>query len=108
MQVNILAIIYLELEKSVDRPAIDLKGALNIGRLKSIFPVRLQNRAIRAMVQKLGYQIAQKNLNYSLTYEQLMNRHRNWLIELNISLCRECLIPIERGKEEHCNECIPL
>ena len=64
-----------------------------------------------AMVQELGNQIAQRrqeNLNQPPTYEQLMDRHRDRLIDLNISLCRECFIPIERkdGKE-HCNECLP-
>jgi hypothetical protein len=37
--VNILAIIYLELEKFVDGLVIGLKNALNIGKLKSAFLV---------------------------------------------------------------------
>ncbi|PKY61155.1 hypothetical protein RhiirA4_485748 [Rhizophagus irregularis] len=60
--------------------------------------------AMRAMVQELGNQIAQENLNRPLTYEQLMNRHRDQLTKLNISLCRECFIPIGKEEGEHCNE----
>ncbi|CAG8776403.1 2766_t:CDS:1, partial [Cetraspora pellucida] len=36
--VNILATIYSKLELFVGELAVSLKGALNIGRLKSIFP----------------------------------------------------------------------
>ena len=39
-----------------------------------------------AMIEELGNQIAQDILNHPLIYEQLMNRYRDWLIELNISL----------------------
>jgi len=60
------------------------------------------------MVQELGNQIAQENLNHPLTYEQLMNRHRDQFTKLNISLCWECFIPIGKEEEEHCNECISL
>jgi hypothetical protein len=38
-------------------------------------------------VQDFGNQIAQQNLYHPLIYEQLMNRYRVQLKELNISLC---------------------
>ena len=65
------------------------------------------------MVQELGNQIAQecqvdRNLNHPLTYEQLMNRYRDRLTKLNISLCQECFIPIGKEEGEHYNECVPL
>ena len=65
----------------------------------------------RAMTQEFGNQIAQsrrKNLNHSLIYEQLMDKYGDRLIKLNISLCQECFMPIEKEEGEHCNECIPL
>ena len=63
---------------------------------------------MRAMVQEFGNQIAQENLNRPLIYEQLMNRHRDRLTKLNISLCRECFLPIGLEEGEHCNECVFL
>ena len=42
----------------------------------------------------------------SMTYEQLMNRHRDYLLELNISLCRECFYPIKLEEGEYCEQCI--
>ena len=62
-----------------------------------------------AILQELENQIArerqaERNLNHPLTYEQLMNRHRDRLTKLNISLCREYLIPIGIEEGEHCNE----
>ncbi|CAG8836916.1 43959_t:CDS:1, partial [Gigaspora margarita] len=53
------------------------------------------------MVQEFRNQIAQENLNHPLTYEQLMNRYRDWLTKLNISLCQECFIPIGLEEGEH-------
>jgi hypothetical protein len=41
-----------------------------------------------------------------MTYEQLMDKHRNSLIELNITLCRECLHPIKIEEGEYCEQCI--
>src|SRR4051794_36789154 len=67
---------------------------------------RLQDNARTAEILEFRNQIALEYFNYSLIYEQLMNRHRDWLIELNISLCWECLIPIGIEEGEHCNECI--
>src|SRR5207249_1786427 len=65
---------------------------------------RLQDRAMGAMIEELGNQIAQDILNHPLIYEQLMNRHKDRLIELNISLCQEYLIPIGIEEGEYCNE----
>ncbi|GBB97597.1 hypothetical protein RclHR1_30080001 [Rhizophagus clarus] len=69
---------------------------------------RLRDRAFGGTVQELGNQIAQENLFHSLTYEQLINKYHDRLIKLNISLCRECFIPIGKEKGEYCNECVPL
>ncbi|PKK74864.1 hypothetical protein RhiirC2_774306 [Rhizophagus irregularis] len=54
----------------------------------------------------LNAQRRQENLIQPLSYEQLMNSHRDRLEELNITLCRECLIPIGSEGGEYCNECI--
>jgi hypothetical protein len=50
--VNILVIIYLELEISVGVPAIGLKDAMNIGRLKSVFLVRF---VVSQLAQNLAF-----------------------------------------------------
>ena len=68
---------------------------------------RLQDRAMSATIQEFRNQIALEYFNHSLIYEQLMNRYRDRLIELNISLCQECLIPIGIEEGEYCNECVP-
>ena len=44
--------------------------------------------------------------NSPVTYEQIMATHRDTLAELNISLCRECLIPVKK-ENEYCEDCIP-
>ncbi|GES99913.1 hypothetical protein GLOIN_2v1878227 [Rhizophagus clarus] len=106
--VNILVTIYLELDLSVGVLAVDLIGVLNIGRLEHVFLAGLRDRAFGGTVQELGNQIAQENLFHSLTYEQLINRYHNRLTKLNISLCRECFIPIGKEEGEYCNECVPL
>lgn len=41
------------------------------------------------------------------TFEQIMNRHRNTLNNLNITLCKECFLPIKIEEGEYCNECQP-
>jgi hypothetical protein len=44
----------------------------------------------------------------SITYEQIMNRHRDTLNNLNITLCKECFIPIRKIEDttkDYCNEC---
>ena len=63
-----------------------------------------------AMVQDLGNEIAQRrrniNANRPSTYEKIMDRHRDWLIDFNVSLFRECFIPI-RMESEYCEDCAP-
>ena len=49
--------------------------------------------------------IRQSN-NAPASYEQIMNRHRDTLANLNITLCRNCLIPIKTEEGEYCNECV--
>ena len=47
--------------------------------------------------------------NAPLSYDQIMETHRDRLVELNITLCKNCLIPIkleERPEHEYCNDCI--
>lgn len=41
------------------------------------------------------------------THEQIMAIHGEKLANLNISLCRECLIAINLEQGEYCDECIP-
>jgi hypothetical protein len=58
-----------------------------------------------AMVQELGNQRRRDaSLNRPLTYEDIMDRHKDRLIDLNISLCRECFIPI-KIEREYCEDC---
>ena len=63
-----------------------------------------------AMVQDLGNEIAWRwrnvDVNRPPTYEKIMDRHRDQLIDLNVSLCRECFIPI-RMESEYCEDCTP-
>lgn len=40
----------------------------------------------------------------SISYEQIMATYGDRLVDLNVSLCQKCLIPIGR-EEDHCNEC---
>lgn len=46
-----------------------------------------------------------------VTYEQIMATHRDTLANLNISLCRECFMPIKKEdnpeEAEYCKDCIP-
>jgi hypothetical protein len=53
----------------------------------------------------------QVNTNQSLlSYEQIMETHRDRLVELNITLCKNCFIPIkleEEPEHNYCNDCIP-
>ena len=39
------------------------------------------------------------------SYEEIMVTYRNTLTNLNISLCRECLIPIKMGEGDYCINC---
>ena len=49
------------------------------------------------------------------SYEQIMETHRDRLVELNITLCKNCFIPIKLEErptandqdQEYCNECTP-
>lgn len=41
------------------------------------------------------------------SYEEIMVTYRNTLTNLNISLCRECLIPIKMGEGDYCVSCQP-
>jgi hypothetical protein len=46
------------------------------------------------------------------SYEQIMDAHRDTLANLNITLCKTCLIPIKLEEpslleHEYCNDCIP-
>ena len=44
-----------------------------------------------------------------VTYEDIMDRHGNTLAELNITLCKNCLIPIKKENDtntEYCEDCI--
>src|SRR5437868_10596858 len=56
-----------------------------------------------AMVQGLENEIARRwrnvDANRPLTYEEIMDRHRDQLIDLNVSLCRKCFIPIRMESE---------
>ena len=45
-----------------------------------------------------------------ITYEQIMAVHRDTLANLNISLCRECFMPIKKEDNaniEYCENCTP-
>ena len=41
------------------------------------------------------------------SYEEIMLTYRNTLTNLNISLCRECLLLIKLGEEDYCDSCQP-
>jgi hypothetical protein len=41
------------------------------------------------------------------SYEQIMDRHRDRLTELNITLCRECFYPMKAEDGEYCGTCRP-
>ena len=51
------------------------------------------------------------NMQYQpVTYEQIMDRYRNTLAELNITLCKNCLIPIKKENDtttKYCKDYIP-
>ena len=63
-----------------------------------------------AMVQDLGNEIARRrrndNANRPPTYKKIMDRHRDRLTNLNVSLCRECFIPIKM-ESKYCEDCSP-
>ncbi|PKC01567.1 hypothetical protein RhiirA5_460760 [Rhizophagus irregularis] len=39
------------------------------------------------------------------TFDEIMVRHRDALAKLNISLCKECLLPIKLEEEVYCDSC---
>ena len=47
--------------------------------------------------------------NPTITYEQIMDTHKDTLINLGITLCRECFIPIASSLQqpgiEYCEDC---
>ena len=46
-----------------------------------------------------------------VTYEDIMDRHGNTLAELNITLCKNCLIPIKKENDtttKYCEDCISI
>ena len=49
----------------------------------------------------------QESITRASDYEQLMSRYGAHLIELNITLCRECFHPIKIEEGEYCEQCRP-
>jgi len=50
------------------------------------------------------------NANHPPTYEEIMDRHSDTLVNLNITLCKNCLIQIKKENNiiiEYCEDCIP-
>jgi hypothetical protein len=68
----------------------------------------------QAILAEAERQFARLN-NTPPSYEQIMETHRDRLVELNITLCKNCLIPIKLEErptandqdQEYCNECTP-
>ena len=57
-------------------------------------------------VQEAGNFIYQRNQQQRpLTYENIMVRYKDKLDNINISLCRECFIPIEIEEDKYCTDC---
>jgi len=48
--------------------------------------------------------VPQVNPSPAITYEEIMIVHRERLMELNITLCRECLCAIKLEEGEYCGE----
>nr|CAG8699084.1 9113_t:CDS:1 [Entrophospora candida] len=46
----------------------------------------------------------QRNMNFPTTYEEIMAVHREKLLDLNLTLCRECFIAINIEEGEYCRE----
>jgi len=51
----------------------------------------------------------ERSIGQDISYERIMNRHRDTLNNLNITLCKECFLPIkiEDAIGDYCNECRP-
>jgi hypothetical protein len=66
------------------------------------------------VAQELMHGDRRRNLTqrqvHPVTYEQIMDRHRDTLANLNITLCRECFHPIKKednATTEYCEDCRP-
>jgi len=58
-------------------------------------------------IASISYNQRRNSQPINPTYENIMAVHRERLISLNISLCRECLCAIKLEEGEYCNDCIP-
>ncbi|CAI2198613.1 5290_t:CDS:1, partial [Funneliformis geosporum] len=59
---------------------------------------------------RLVIQAIQESLRSNMqkeTFEQIMGAHRDRLANLNITLCKECLLPIKMDEGEYCDSCRP-
>ena len=63
----------------------------------------------QAILTEAERRFTRRSNNIPVSYEQIMDAHRDTLANLNITLCKTCLIPIKLEDEEHeyCNDCIP-
>ncbi|PKY57673.1 hypothetical protein RhiirA4_478891 [Rhizophagus irregularis] len=69
-------------------------------KAKKRFYDRLRSESLRLEIQeRLRSEIREK------TYEEIMLAHRDTLAILNITLCKECLLPIKIDEREYCNSC---
>jgi hypothetical protein len=70
----------------------------------------VETQAIIAQAERQITRQFDRSNNTPLSYEQIIETHRPKLIELNITLCKNCLIPIkleERPEHQYCNDCMP-
>jgi hypothetical protein len=59
---------------------------------------------------RLVIQVIQESLRSEIrerTFEQIMDAHKDRLANLNITLCKECLLPIKMDDGEYCDRCRP-
>jgi hypothetical protein len=59
---------------------------------------------------KFDYHLRDNKLQSEIqerSYEEIMDAYRNRLTNLNISLCRECLLPIKLEEGDYCDSCQP-
>ena len=74
---------------------------------------RLRSESLRSEMQerfRLVIQKIQERLRSEIrerTYEEIMVAYRDKLVNLNISLCKECLYPIKLEEGEYCDRCRP-
>src|SRR3954452_17574254 len=71
---------------------------------------RLRSESLRSEMQErlqLVIQEIQESLRSERTFEQIMVVHRDRLANLNITLCKECLILIKMDEGEYCDNCRP-